>query len=70
VLFVSQGIAGGIEEFPSVFPQPRPIEVAATIAVSEGRDEGVLVNMKQPALHIDPHAIGKDPSQLLRFEWK
>jgi hypothetical protein len=70
VIFVSQGIAGSVEEFPGVLPHPRALEVPTTIPVRKGRDEGLFINMNQPALHIDSHAVGEDPSQLLRFERK
>jgi hypothetical protein len=70
VIVVSQGIASGVEEFPCVLSYPRAIEVATTIPVRKGRDDGVFINMNQPALHVDSHAVGEESSQLLRFERK
>ena len=70
MISVSQGVAGRVEEFPRMLPHPRCIEVALTVPMRKGREEHLFVNMEQPALHIDPHAVGEDPAQLLSFEWK
>ena len=68
VFAVAQRVAGCVEKLSGVLPRPCGIEAARSIATQEARQAGVRVDPQQPLLHIDPHALGEDPTELVRPE--